>query len=85
MGYLAIKYEHRKSFFMHLAVIVGLVMFIGGLDLIRTLLGDSIVFNNFWADLSKLFLLIFGGFHTYLCISSFRHIRRLREKNNLEI
>ena len=60
LGYLAIKYEHRKSFFMHLAVIVGLVMFIGGLDLIRTLLGDSIVFNNFCADLSKLILLIFG-------------------------
>ena len=85
LGYLAIKYEHRKSFFMHLAVIIGLVMFIGGLDLIRTLLGDSIVFNNFWADLSKLFLLIFGGFHTYLCISSFRHIRKMRDKNNLEI
>ena len=79
LGYLAIKYEHRKSFFMHLAVIVGLVMFIGGLDLIRTLLGDSIIFNNFWADLSKLFLLIFGGFHTYLCIKSFRHIRKMRE------
>ena len=60
LGYLAIKYEHRKSFFMHLAVIVGLVMFIGGLDLIRTLLGDSIIFNNFWADLSKLFLLMRG-------------------------
>ena len=85
LGYLAIKYEHRKSFFMHLAVIIGLVMFIGGLDLIRTLLGNSIVFNNFWAGLSKLFLLIFGGFHTYLCISSFRHIRKMREKNNSEI
>ena len=80
LGYLSIKYQQRKSFFMHLAVIVGLVMFIGGLDIIRTLLGDTKVFNNFWADLSKLFLLIFGGFHTYLCIKSFRHIRKLREK-----
>ena len=79
LGFLAIKYQHRKSFFMHLAVIVGLVMFIGGFDIIRTLLGDSIVFNNFWADLPKLFLLIFGGFHTYLCIKSFRHIRKMRE------
>ena len=79
LGFLAIKYQHRKSFFMHLAVIVGLVMFIGGLDILRTLLGDSIIFNNFWADLSKLFLLIFGGFHTYLCIKSFRHIRKMRE------
>ena len=79
LGYLSIKYQQRKSFFMHLAVIVGLVMFIGGLDIIRTLLGDTKVFNNFWADLSKLFLLIFGGIHTYLCIKSFRHIRKMRE------
>ena len=78
-GYLAIRYEHRKSIFMHLAVVVGLIMFIGGLDIIRTLLGNGTVFKNFWADLSKLFLLVFGGFHTYLCIKSFRHIRKIRE------
>ena len=78
-GYLAIRYEHRKSLFMHLAVVVGLIMFIGGLDIIRTLLGNGTVFKNFWADLSKLFLLVFGGFHTYLCIKSFRHIRKIRE------
>ena len=35
-GYLAIRYELRKSLFMHLAVVVGLIMFIGGLDIIRT-------------------------------------------------
>ena len=80
-GYLAIRYENRKSFFMHLAVVVGLIMFIGGLDIIRTLLGSGTVSKNFWADLSKLFLLIFGGFHTYLCIKSFRHIRKIRESN----
>ncbi len=79
VGYLSIKYEHRKSFFMHLAVVLGLIMFIGGLDIIRTLLGNGIIFKNIWADLSKLFLLVFGGFHTYLCIKSFRHIRKIRE------
>ena len=81
VGYLAIKYENRKSFFMHLAVVLGLIMFIGGLDIMRTLLGNDTVFKNFWADLSKLFLLVFGGFHTYLCIKSFRHIRKIRESN----
>ena len=78
-GYLAIRYEQRKSLFMHLAVVVGLIMFIGGLDIIRTLLGNGTVLKNFWADLSKPFLLVFGGFHTYLCIKSFRHIRKIRE------
>ena len=80
-GYLAIRYENRKSFFMHLAVFLGLIMFIGGLDIIRTLFGNGTVFKNFWADLSKLFLLVLGGFHTYLCIKSFRHIRKIRESN----
>ena len=80
-GYLAIRYENRKSFFMHLAVFLGLIMFIGGLDIFRPLLGNGTVFKNFWADLSKLFLLVFGGFHTYLCIKSFRHIRKIRESD----
>ena len=79
VGYLSIKYEHRKSLFMHLAVVLGLIMFIGGLDFIRSLLVDSIIFKNFWADLSKLLLLVFGGFHVYLCVRSFRHIRKSRE------
>ena len=79
VGYLSIKYEHRKSLFMHLAVVLGLIMFIGGLDFIRSLLGNSILFTNFWADLSKLFLLVFGAFHVYLCVRSFRHIRKSRE------
>ena len=80
-GYLAIRYENRKSFFMHLAVFLGLIMFIGGLDIFRPLLGNGTVFKNFWADLSKLFLLLFGGFHTYLCIKSFRQTRKIRESN----
>ena len=79
VGYLSIKYEHRKSLFMHLAVVLGLIMFIGGLEFIRSLLGNSIIFKNFWADLSKLLLLVFGGFHVYLCVRSFRHIRKSRE------
>ena len=79
VGYLAIRYPHKKSFFMHIAVVIGLIMFLGGSDLIRTFVGNGVIFKNLWADLSKLFLLIFGGFHTYLCIQSFRHIRKMRE------
>ena len=79
VGYLAIRYEHKKSFFMHIAVVIGLIMFVGGADLVRTFIGNGTIFQNLWADLSKLFLLIFGGLHTYLCIQSFRHIRKMRE------
>jgi len=60
VGYLAIRYEHKKSFFMHIAVVIGLIMFVGGADLVRTFIGNGTIFQNLWADLSKLFLLVFG-------------------------
>ena len=64
-GYLAIRNENRKSFFMHLAVVLGFIMFIGGLDIIRTLLGNGTLFKNFWADLSKPSVSVWW-IHTYL-------------------
>ena len=51
VGYLAIRYEHKKSFFMHIAVVMGLIMFVGGADLVRTLIGNGVIFKNLWADL----------------------------------
>ncbi len=47
VGYLAIRYRHKKSFFMHIAVVTGLIMFIGGADLVRTFIGNGIIFQIF--------------------------------------
>ena len=54
---LAIKIPNQKKLFMHLVVLFGVVIFLGGLDVLRSL--DNL-FDNYWADLSKLMLLVTG-------------------------
>ncbi len=70
---LAIIVSSKKKLFMHIVVTFGLIIFIGGLDLIRNY---SDLFDNFWADLSKLMMMITGLFFTYLCVKSFIHARK---------
>ena len=78
-GLLAILFENKRSLFMHIAVIFGLVTFLGGADIFRSITSDTFLTKSFWADLSKLLLLICGGFHTYICVQSFRHVRMHRK------
>ena len=70
---LAIKIPNQKKLFMHLVVLFGVVIFLGGLDVLRSL--DSL-FDNYWADLSKLMLLVTGFCFTVINIKSFIFIRR---------
>ena len=75
-SYLSIKFISKKKMFMHLVVFFGLIVFLGGLDFIRTLITGNL-FENYWADLSKLIMLITGLFFTIQCIRSFIHARRI--------
>ena len=72
---LSIKFTSKKKIFMHIVVLLGLMIFIGGLDFIRTIITGN-VFTNFWADISKLMMLVTGLFFTIQCIRSFIHARR---------
>ena len=72
-GYLTLKIPSRKKLFMHLVVLFGLIIFLGGLDVIRSYPG---IFSNFWADLSKLMLAVTGFIYTYLNIKSFIYARK---------
>ena len=74
-SYLSVKFINKKKFFMHIVVLFGLIIFIGGLDFIRTIITGN-VFSNFWADISKLMMLLTGLFFTIQCIRSFIHARR---------
>ncbi|MDB9784611.1 hypothetical protein OAB36_03095 [Pelagibacteraceae bacterium] len=74
-AYLSIKFHERKKLFMHIVVTFGLFVFIGGLDLVRGLLKDTL-FLNFYADLSKIMMLITGLIFTLLCIKSFIFARK---------
>ena len=63
---LAIKIPNQKKLFMHLVVLFGVVIFLGGLDVLRSL--DNL-FDNYWADLSKLMLLVTGFCFTVINLS----------------
>ena len=79
-SYLSIKFISKKKLFMHIVVVFGLVIFLGGLDFIRSITSGNI-FENYWADVSKLMMLLTGAFFTYQCIKSFIHARKMKDKN----
>ena len=82
-SYLSIKFVSKKKMFMHIVVLFGLIIFLGGLDFIRSLVAGN-AFSNFYADLSKIMMLITGLFFTYQCVKSFIHARKMRELGNAE-
>ena len=79
---LSIKFPSKKKVYMHIVALVGLITFLGGLDIIRLFIkGD--LFSNFWADISKIMMLFTGLYFVILCFKSFRHARRISsEKSN---
>ena len=77
-SYLAIKFSSKKKLFMHIVVIFGLIIFLGGLDFIRTLV-SGYAFENLWADISKIMMLLTGLYFLIQCIRSFIFARKNRE------
>jgi len=72
---LSIKFTNKKKLFMHIVVFFGLIAFLGGLDFLRSILSGTL-FQNFWADISKLILLTTGGYFLYQCTRSFIFARK---------
>ena len=73
IGFISmIKPTFRKAL-MHLAVVIGIIAFLGGLDFFRGM------FNNYYAGLSKLMLLITGFVYVYFCVQSFIFVRRQKK------
>ena len=73
IGFLSmIKPTFRKDL-MHIAVVIGIFAFLGGLDFFRGM------FTNYYAGLSKLMLLITGFVYIYLCVQSFIFVRRQKK------
>ena len=70
---LTLLFPSKKRLLMHIVVIFGLIIFLGGLDFLRSF--DNL-FENFWADSSKLMMLITGAVFTLLCIKSFIFSRK---------
>ena len=74
---LAIISSSKKKLFMHIVVLFGVLIFIGGLDVLRSVSNGNFL-NLFWADVSKTMMLITGIFFTYLCVQSFIFARKNR-------
>ncbi len=83
-SYLAIRFAAKKKIFMHIVVLFGLIIFFGGLDFLRSLITGN-AFENTWADISKLMMLLTSSFFTFQCIKSFIHARKFGEINNQSI
>ena len=72
---LAVLFPTKIKIMMHIVVLFGLLISLGGLDVFRSIVSGNF-FNFFWADLSKIMMLITGTFFTFLCIQSFRFARK---------
>ena len=73
IGFISmIKPTFRKAL-MHIAVVIGIIAFLGGLDFFRGM------FTNYYAGLSKLMLLITGFVYVYFCVRSFIFVRRQKK------
>ena len=78
-GFLAIQIPNKKKLIMHIVVLLGLIVFLGGLDFFRGMSSESGPFSNPWAGISKLMMLITGAGFCYLCVKSFIFARKQRD------
>ena len=78
-SYLSIKFSNKKKLFMHIVALTGVLIVLGGLDVIRSAINGKLL-NNYWADMSKIMMLITGVLFVYFCFMSFRFARRMTNK-----
>ena len=76
---LSLFFPNKKKVYMHIVVLFGVITALGGLDFLRGLLNGS-AFTNFWADLTKIIMLITGSYFVFLCVNSFRFARKIKEE-----
>ena len=75
IGFISMFKPKLKKALMHIAVLIGILAFLGGLDFFRGM------FNNYYAGLSKLMLLITGFVYVYFCVQSFLFVRRQKKSD----
>jgi hypothetical protein len=78
-GLVAFIAPAKQKLVMHLNVVIGLIIFLGGLSVIGNIFSGTLLTSNFWANISKLFLSISGGLYLTFCIKSFIYIRKQKE------
>ena len=80
LSIFALIIPSKQKVFMHLVAVFGLIIFLGGADILRSIFNGSDPFVNYWAGISKLMLLITGLIFCFMCIKSFRFARKNKVK-----
>ena len=73
IGFISIIKPTFIKALMHIAVVIGIMTFLAGLDFFRGM------FTNYYAGLSKLMLLITGFIYVYFCAQSFLFVRQQKK------
>ena len=73
IGFISIIKPTFRKVLMHIAVLIGVIAFLGGLDFFRGM------FSNYYAGLSKLMLLTTGFAYVYFCVQSFIFVQRQKK------
>ena len=76
IGFISMIKPTLRKALMHIAVVIGIIAFLGGLDFFRGM------FTNYYAGLSKLMLLISGLVYIYFCVQSFIFVRRQKKQKS---
>tara|TARA_Y100000991_G_scaffold122752_1_gene92543 strand:+ start:267 stop:686 length:420 start_codon:yes stop_codon:yes gene_type:complete len=79
LGVMALKAPKYKKILMHIVVVIGLLIFLGGLDVVRNIMSGTFG-DNPWASASKTMLLVTGAYFSVLCVKSFIHARKMRSE-----
>lgn len=75
MSIMATRQPERAHFWMHIAVVFGLLTFLGGLMGVRGLVSNDLSAST----VAQLLMIVIGGVYTFACIRSFTHARKARE------
>ena len=81
MGILTILYPSRRKIWMHVAILLGLLAFLGGLDFFRGMADPDGPFKVLAAGVSKLMLFLTGGVYIFGSVRSFLWARRYEAGN----
>ena len=81
MGILTILYPSRRKIWMHVAILLGVLAFLGGLDFFRGVSDPDGPFKVLAAGVSKLMLFLTGGIYIFGSIRSFLWARRYEAEN----
>ena len=77
-GALARALPQKRKIWMHIAVLFGLLAFLGGFRFFAAMGKEGGLFGNPKAASSQLMLLITGGIYTLACVKSFIWARKNR-------